>query len=74
MAAKKKVQEGLRVTEVEDEAAKIVSIVNGVIVERELDLTDSPRLMMPIEVEDDEEPEKNFNPITGARVKKLEEG
>lgn len=63
MAAKKKVQ-------VKDEPVKIKSIVNGVEVERELDLTDSPRLMIPIEGEDDEEPEENFNPITGARIKK----
>lgn len=62
MAAKKKVQ-------VEDQPVKIKSIVNGVEVERELDLTDSPRLMIPIEGEDDEEPEENFNPITGARIK-----
>ena len=62
MAAKKKVQ-------VEDHPVKIKSIVNGVEVERELDLTDSPRLMIPIEGEDDDEPEENFNPITGARIK-----
>ena len=62
MAAKKKVQ-------VEDQPVKIKSIVNGVEVERELDLTDSPRLMIPIEGAADEEPEENFNPITGATIK-----